>query len=90
MTTGPQGNGMLHHDEAHAEALATVPITLLAQVGDGDPRPIGRETISVPVMPDPDGTGMTLDAEQMAKATVQAIIRILTKDLIPDDEEATA
>lgn len=27
MTTGPQGNGMLHHDEGHTEALGTVVTT---------------------------------------------------------------
>lgn len=58
MTTGPQGNGMLHHDEAHEGALGTV---VIAPVGTtiGDMEQMLRDRLA-------NEAGWTPAAEQHA------------------------
>lgn len=77
MTTEPQDNSALHHDET----LTPFPITLLLQVNDGRPHPIGQDAIFVRGTPNPDGSGITFDGEETGKATVQAITRIISRGL---------
>ncbi|MBS6031141.1 MAG: hypothetical protein KH989_10720 [Kocuria rhizophila] len=88
MTTGPQGNGMLHHDEGHEEALGTMPVTPLVQVGNSNPQPIGQDTIPVHGML--NGSTVTLDSERAAEDTAAAIIRILARDPLTRDKEVPA
>ena len=86
MTTEPQDDAAPSRDGA----LATLPVTLLIQVGEGHPHIIGRDTISVPGTLDPDGAGITFDAGQADKATVQAVNRIITRNMIGHGEEDPA
>lgn len=77
MTSEPQGIEALSQDES----LTPFPITLLLQVNDGRPYPIGQDAIFVRGNPNPDGSGITFDGEETGKATVQAITRIITREL---------
>lgn len=86
MTTETPDNSALHHDEA----LITQPVTLLVQVGDNDPQPVGHDEMAVRGIPAPDGAGIIFYADQAEKAVVQAVLRILTNELSEHDEEARA
>ncbi|MDO4920082.1 hypothetical protein [Kocuria sp.] len=69
--------------QAQEDALGTVPVTLLVQIGDGDPQSLGQDTI--PLYATPDGSAIVVDHARAAEATGEAIIRILFHD-----EEVTA
>lgn len=59
-------------------AVATIPVTLLVQIGNSDPQPVGVDAILAHGTL--EGNVITFDRARVAEDTMEAILRIITHD----------